>query len=432
MKALIFFLWFSIDAISLYPESLINSFCTGQLKLLQVVVCVLHHSPEHKTARLEIGALQGKKKIASYIFPSNPYISISQAARRGNQEGLFGGEIVNAYNGEILLSQEIFFSAQRSVRMKIANSELSSAERKLLAVERDTIAEALSASILYQYAKEEVTLFEALNQISEDIFRVIKNRAEKGLTSPIEADLAESELLRARRSLQIARRNREKSKIQLAVMMGVSSSQTLDLIDQFGDPGYKKQTQEDLLDFALRYRPEVESFDQLVNANTKKLELLYKEKVPNPIISAFVQKDGFNETVMGGRVSMPLRIWRDQSGEIQEGKYRVEQSKSIAEVNRHTISLEVLKAHSEYESLQMELESYSPLLLKKVESNIEYLKKALMQGQVNLKEALILQQSFLNLKVNYLGTRLQYALSGVELLRASGSQIIEIKEIHHE
>jgi hypothetical protein len=55
-----------------------------------------------------------------------------------------------------------------------------------------------------------------------------------------------------------------------------------------------------------------------------------------------------------------------------------------------------------------------------------------MQGQVNLKEALILQQSFLNLKVNFLGTRLQYALSGIELLRASGVPMLEMKEIGHE
>ena len=215
-------------------------------------------------------------------------------------------------------------------------------------------------------------------------------------------------------------------------MMGIKSQLPLKILDTFEDPKYKKQTTKDLLEYAIKYRPEVESFEHLVQSNVKRLDLLYKEKMPNPIFSAYMQKDGFNENVIGGRVSLPLRIWRDQSGEIQEGKYRLEQSKSIAEVNRHTISLEVLKAYSDYESLQNELESYSPMLMKKVETNIEFLKKALMQGQVNLKEALILQQSFLNLKVNFLGTRLQYALSGIELLRASGVPMLEMKEIGHE
>ncbi len=430
MKKFILFLLLFIYSIN--PDSYHDAYCYGEIPIVRVVECVLNHSPEYKTAKYEIGALEGKKKIASYLFPSNPFISISQAGRKGNESGLLGNESVSVYNGELLVSQEVYFSAQRSVRIKIANSEMSSAERKLIAIERNTIAEALNASIIYQYAKEETFLYEALLKIADDIFRVIKTRSEKGLSPLIEADLAESELLRAHRSLQIAKRNQEKAKITLSVMMGIKSQLPLKIIDTFEDPKYKKQTTEDLLEYAIKYRPEVESFEHLVQSNVKRLDLLYKEKIPNPIFSAYMQKDGFNENVIGGRVSLPLRIWRDQSGEVQEGKYRIEQSKSIAEVNRHTISLEVLKAYSDYESLQNELESYSPMLMKKVEINIEFLKKALMQGQVNLKEALILQQSFLNLKVNFLGTRLQYALSGIELLRASGVPMLELKEIGHE
>jgi outer membrane protein TolC len=215
-------------------------------------------------------------------------------------------------------------------------------------------------------------------------------------------------------------------------MMGVGKKYRLEITDTIGEPKYIKQRDEDLLEYALSHRPEVESLDFLVQASSRKLDLLYKEKIPNPVLSAYFQKDGFNENVIGGRVSMPLRVWRDQSGEIQESKYRVEQVKSVSEVNRHTITMEVLKASNDFESLKSELETYSPELLKKVEINIDFLKKALMQGQVNLKEALLLQQSFLNLKVNLLGTRLQFALSGIELIRASGYPMISYKEVVNE
>ena len=402
--------------------------CSGKILILQIVGCVLNHSPEYKVAKYEIGALEGKKKVAAYLFPSNPYLTITQAGRKGT-----GGDFLNPengifYNGEILISQEIFLSAQRSTRLKIANSELNSSERKLLAIERNTISEAFNAVIYYQFAREETILYESLYKISEDIYRVISTRSQKGLSPPIEADLAESEKFRAFRALQIARRNQQKSKINLTVMMGIKNELPLEIIDEFNDPKYRKQDQSDLLQFALQNRPEVESNEFLVQANVKKLELYHNEKIPNPIFSAYVQKDGFNENVVGGRISLPLRVWRDQSGEIHEGKYRLEQAKSIAEVNRHTISLEILKAYSDYESLKYELDSYSPELIKKIETNMEFLKKALLLGQVNLKEALILQQSFLNVKINLLGTRLQYALAGIELLRASGEPIIRLKE----
>ena len=428
----IFILIFFSQKIVSEEDSHSKENCVGDIRILQVVECVLDHSPEYKVARFEIGAMEGKKKVAGYLFPSNPFISVTQAGRKGSGGDLFSSEKGVYYNGEVMVSQEIFISSQRSIRLKIAGSELSSAEKKLLSVERNTIAEALNASIIYQFAKEETSLYEALFKISDDIFRVIRTRSEKGLSPPIESDLAESEKLKAYRLLQIAKRNQEKAKINLTVMMGVKKKYRLEITDTIGEPKYIKQRDDDLLEYALTNRPEVESLDFLVQASSRRLDLLYKEKIPNPIVSAYVQKDGFNENVVGGRVSMPLRVWRDQSGEIQESKYRVEQAKSVSEVNRHTITMEVLKASNDFESLKSELETYSPELLKKVESNIDFLKKALMQGQVNLKEALLLQQSFLNLKVNLLGTRLQFALSGIELIRAWGYPMISYKEVENE
>ena len=428
----IFLLSFFSQKIVSEDDSHFKENCLGDIRILQVVECVLDHSPEYKVARFEIGAMEGKKRVAGYLFPSNPYISITQAGRKGPGGDLLSSEKGVYYNGEVMVSQEIFMSSQRSIRLKIAGSELSSAEKKLLSVERNTIAEALNASVIYQFAREETLLYEALYKISDDIFRVIRTRSEKGLSPPIESDLAESEKLKAYRLLQIAKRNQERAKINLTVMMGVGKKYRLEITDTIGEPKYIKQRDEDLLEYALSHRPEVESLEFLVQASSRRLDLLYKEKIPNPIVSAYVQKDGFNENVVGGRISMPLRVWRDQSGEIQESKYRVEQAKSVSEVNRHTITMEVLKASNDFESLKSELETYSPELLKKVESNIEFLKKALMQGQVNLKEALLLQQSFLNLKVNLLGTRLQFALSGIELIRASGYPMISYKEVVNE
>jgi outer membrane protein TolC len=47
-------------------------------------------------------------------------------------------------------------------------------------------------------------------------------------------------------------------------------------------------------------------------------------------------------------------------------------------------------------------------------------------GQMNLKDALIIQQSLVNFKLSYLDTKRDWLVSGVELLRASGYPILEI------
>lgn len=328
-----------------------------------------------------------------------------------------------------MISQELFLSSQRQTKVRIANLDMNGSEKKLMVVERNTISEALSAAIKLQFAKDEMDLMFSQLKISEEIFNIMKIRSEKGLNSPMEADLAETEKLKAFKNYQTSVRNYNKFKIDLTVMMGVNYNSSLEIIDTFNDPIYERIVPEEILTYALNNRPEVDFHEYNIKSNFNRLELIHKEKIPNPIISAYVQRDGFNENVMGGRVSFPIRAFRDQSGEIHEGKYKLEQSKSQSEVNRHTISLEVLKAINDYEYLKIELESFPPELVKKTEKNIENLRLALQRGQINLRDALIMQQSFLNVKLNLISIKMYFALSGIELLRASGKPILEFEEV---
>jgi len=78
--------------------------CSGNMRILQIVERVLEHSPEYKISKFEIGAMEGKKRVAAYLFPSNPYLTVTQAGRKGS-----GGDFLNPengifFNGEVLVS----------------------------------------------------------------------------------------------------------------------------------------------------------------------------------------------------------------------------------------------------------------------------------------------------------------------------------------
>ena len=155
----------------------------------------------------------------------------------------------------------------------------------------------------------------------------------------------------------MALRDYEAQKINLTVMMGVSNREDISILDQVSPPILDNKDQSELIDYAFTHRPEVGVNESMIKMRAKQLDLLHKEKISNPTISAFSQRDGFMENVIGAKVSIPLRVWRNQSGEIQEGQYRLKQAESISEVNRHTIRSEVLQAVSSYKSLEKELET---------------------------------------------------------------------------
>ncbi len=128
---------------------------------------------------------------------------------------------------------------------------------------------------------------------------------------------------------------------------------------------------------------------------------------------------------MGARASIPLRVWRDNSGEIVESEARKEQAMSSLEVNQHTIKFEVIRAVTNFNSLREETKNYPQELMKKVDDDLLSIKKALGTGQMNIRDALVAQNSLVSLKLSYIQSQSDYDLSKIELLRSIGFPLLQ-------
>ncbi|MBK8397809.1 MAG: TolC family protein [Leptospiraceae bacterium] len=415
----------------IYPEKTDshadNSHCAGNTKLLTIVECVLDHSPEFKKTRLELIAIKGKKIAASYLFPSNPTISVVNAYRKQSQSDvtIFNPVPQTAFNGELQASQEFYLGGQRGKRMEVAESEFSAQIKRVSIMERNTTAEALSAAVFYRNSLEEFKITEFLYQNSLDMAKVVQARAEKGLAAEIDADIANAEVSKTSRLLNSSIRKRDGAKGNLTVMMGVNFNLPLSIIDTIPDIKLNTTNTEELVATALKQRTEIEEGTLNIRIAQKRIELLKREAIPNLTVSAYVQRDGFNENVVGGRASIPLRVWRDNSGEILESQAKKDQSITNLEVNQHTIHFEVIKAVTNYNSLRAEFNNYPQELLKKVDANLLSLKKALSAGQINIRDALVAQNSLVGLKLSYIQSQSDYDLSKIELIRSIGFPLLQ-------
>lgn len=404
-----------------------NSHCAGNTKLLTIVECVLDHSPEFKKTRIELIAIKGKKIAAGYLFPSNPTISVANAYRKQAQSdvSLFNPVAQSAINGELQASQEVYMGGQRGKRMEVAESEYAVQIKKIATMERDTTAEALSAAVFYRNSLEEYKITEFLYQNSLEMAKVVQARADKGLAAGIDADIASAEVSKTSRLLNSALRKREGAKGNLTVMMGVNFDLPLFIVDTIPDIQLNTKNTEELIFTALKQRTEVDSGLLEVRTAGKRIELLKREAIPNLTVSAYLQRDGFNENVVGARASLPLRVWRDNSGEIVESEARREQAITNLEVNQHTIKFQVIRAVANYNSLREENKNYPQELMRKVDENLLSLKKALSTGQINIRDALVAQNSLVGLKLSYIQTQSDYDLAKVELLRSIGFPLIQ-------
>ena len=95
------------------------------------------------------------------------------------------------------------------------------------------------------------------------------------------------------------------------------------------------------------------------------------------------------------------------------------------EVNQHTIKFEVIRAVSNFNSLREETKNYPQELMKRVDEDLLSIKKALSTGQMNIRDALVAQNSLVTLKLSYIQSQSDYDLSKIELLRSVGFPLLQ-------
>ncbi|MCC5814407.1 MAG: TolC family protein [Leptospira sp.] len=398
----------------------VDSVCLSDLDIETVILCTLKHSPEYKTAKYELEATLGRKRIAEYAFPSNPVVSAMGANRR-IEEGRFppkGSESV--INGEILFSQEFYVGGQRQARVNMANQEVSSKLKRIQAIERMTISEAIRGAILLQAAEEEWKFATELHRVSLSIAKSSRKRFENGLGNEMDADLAEAEAMRNFSYLESVSRKRKEAIANVTVMMGIPFRDALAIKSGIRIFPIQEMKLDSFIELAEKRRPDLEAIQYEMQFAKSIIRVLERDRIPNITVSGFVQNDGFNERVVGARVSLPLQLWRDNSGEILEAKANAKKSKSLSEVAEHAVKLEAINAWNEVESWKKVWNQYPPNTIQRTDANIAILNQAVASGNMSIRDAILSIRSMIELKSNYFQSKVGYALACAEYLRAGG------------
>ncbi|WCL50038.1 TolC family protein [Leptospira sp. GIMC2001] len=401
--------------------------CDGKISIFRIVQCVLNHSPEYKIGKYEIESSAGRKEIASYLFPTNPNFSFSSGMRNGSSGNSFGNSSQqSALNSEVLISQEIFVGGQRQIRINIADTELRSRIKRLLVLEKFIIGDAVSLSLAYLSSQEEYDVTDELYKLSLEIYNISKTRFKNGLGTEMDMEIAESEKLKMMSLWNSAKRKTDDLKADLTVMMGTKFTKSLDIIKT---KAIYQIPLNDLESYTARseaQRYDLEVLELERELSEKRIRLLEREKIPNLTISGYAQNDGFNEQVIGGRVSIPLRIWRDNRGEIKEAIAESKKRQADQEIGYHTVRSESIKAWNNYKSWKEVWTNYPEDILIRTNENLNILKNAVLSGQISVREALVTQRSLIELKSSYFQSKSGYAQACIEYLRASGEDMLPL------
>jgi cobalt-zinc-cadmium efflux system outer membrane protein len=312
----------------------------------------------------------------------------------------------------VTLAQELEVAGQSVLRVEVADDELSAAKAQVRVMRAELAEQLWLAWFETIAARERVRLASQLEQATGDVARTAKGMASNGLASTVDAAAADAAWVAFGERRLEAQRAARASLLRLRSLIGAP----VELSDTSLEPLRPEGSAE--------RRPELTALEALKSASSRRIQLLRRSRMPNPTLTLFAQNDGFNERVLGVGVGVPIPlpqpVGRTKAGEIDEALAGEERLQAELDGMLRRLATERLLAESDVLAASEKRTLFTAERLATAVSALQALSTQLRAGRLTVREALVSQQSLVELLQSELAMREAACLASVRSTRANG------------
>jgi len=382
--------------------------CGPALTRASLVRCVLAQSLVLREAAASQRAAEGRLEAVRPVLPSNPTLSGTVASRASAAE--------QRLNWSVGLAQELEVGGQRGLRLDVGGGELRAQARWLASARASVVAEAWVAWFGALAANERLALAVKLEAATQDVAATVRAMAAGGLSSDLDADVADAAALRASQGRLRAQEARSAAQGRLRRLVGGAVAPTasgeLEPLAQaagLGAPGVE--------------RPELLALEETQAAQRGRVALLQRTRVPNPTVSLFAQNDGFDERVLGVGLSLPIPVARPLAGEVAEAGALADRAEAETERVRRELQVELEVALAQYAAAAQARALFTPERVARATARLESLAAQVKAARLPVRDALVAQQVLMDQLEAGIDAREALCVASVRLTRAAGRSL---------
>ncbi|OJY19962.1 MAG: hypothetical protein BGO98_01580 [Myxococcales bacterium 68-20] len=384
-----------------------------------VAACVVRASAAVRSDREATAAAAGRRVATEPWFPSSPVLAVT-LARRGGPDGRS-----DTLNYTASLSQEIAIAGQRGARRRAAEADVDARMQETTATARRVAAAGYVAYFDLVAARDSVEVARRLESTAQQIARVTRGRADAGVASALDAEVADAASLRVTQARIDAERELRADAARLASLLGRDPlEQNVAVAGELeplaGVDTIARSVSEDL----ARQRPEVRALASDRRAYEAHAEAFRRARVPNLTLQLFSQNDGFNERVLGAGLSVPIPlpqpVGRLYDGEIREAEALARQTVAKSELLVRELSADLAAAVAAYEGRRAETALFTQERVDRSERLLSEIGKEIEAGRLPVRDALLAQQQLIDVLRGFVETRRAFCVASVELALAAG------------
>jgi len=397
-----------------------NALACHPVTRANVVPCALSQSIESHSEREGLAAVNARVRAAKTVLPSNPTLSVNGGVPIGYALS------ANTLTWGVSVAQEVEIGGQRGRRMELAGAEHSAQSRRVVATQRAIAHAALIAYFDALAARERGALSARLGGLAHALDVYARSRLEVGLMSAVETSVARAEAVRLSQLALEAELRLKEALAMLTSTLGQDPAVALVEIDGELEPLVLVDLPiERLVTGAIAERADAQVSTAENEVLRRRAALLRATRVPNPTFSVYYRKDWFEERVAGIGLSLPLPlpspVGRTFAAEIAEAEALARRAVLDTQKLRRDVRLEVMNAKLTWDTRRSEQALFTPESIRQASDGIDAIGDALRTQKIAIRDALLSEQTLVELLLGNIEARRELCLASVELAYAAGA-----------
>jgi cobalt-zinc-cadmium efflux system outer membrane protein len=368
-------------------------------------------------ARTRVRLGTGARAAASVPLAENPDLELTAGPRWSGKR--------SDYDFSASLSQPIEIAGERGARQRAA-----ARFEERLGAEADLTDFGLQIELAAAYRTAQLARAqERTAQRSLDFTRetrsIVERRVNAGESTIIELRVADGDLARAERDLNLARQSLRSATLELCALSGWPVvnpplvAAELPALRQ--TPNVAR-----LLELASLRHPELRVRKAALAQARAETDLAAKEGWPAPALGAELSReggvDGAAEWIVLGTLRLPLPLWQRNQAERERTRAAQAVAEAELEASSHALVVQIRRAASELDAAA-ERVKLSAASTAASEDSLSLLRRGLEAGELGLLDVTVARERFLAAEVAALAARADYEQAWLELERAVGEVV---------
>jgi cobalt-zinc-cadmium efflux system outer membrane protein len=368
------------------------------------------------------------EEITAYLRPNPQFTAATDGTQIAPDQGHWSPLAGTQYQGNMSYLHER--DHKRELRLEAAKegtqisaSEHDDLERNLLYTLRTAFVQTLEAKTVLAVAKEDLTYYDHIIQISRDRFNA-------GDIAQIDLDRIELLRVQYESEIQTAIVNLRTAKIQLLQLLNDHTPVEQFDVDGPFDFSDDLKPLEDFRQMALDARPDLRAALQTLQQADTNHKLAEANGSTDPTLSGWYTYNASNNNpnaiqTLGLSVSIPLRIFDKNQGEKQRTQIDIGRNQQLTDAARTQVFSDVDSAYAQVESDIVLLKPYKAKYNEQATRVRDTVTYAYQHGGASLMDLLNAQSDYRTVQLAYLQLIGTYLTAAGQLNLAVGREVIQ-------